>query len=66
MFAFLYNPYFASISLPSTTSLCCLQAQHHEPLLSAWYEVVGSGYANTTYISPAVGVATADAKRKAL
>jgi hypothetical protein len=42
------------------------QAQHHEPLLSAWYEVVGSGYANTTYISPAVGVATADAKRKVL
>lgn len=42
------------------------QAQHHEALVSAWFDVVAKGYANSSYLSSAVGVSTADGKRKAL
>ena len=50
----------------TSLSLSLWQAQHHEELVSAWFEVVAAGYANSSYISPAVSVSTADGKRKAL
>ena len=34
--------------------------------MSAWFDVVAKGYANSSYLSSAVGVSTADGKRKAL
>jgi hypothetical protein len=42
------------------------QAQHHEALVSAWFEVVAPGYTNSSYLPSGVGVDTPDSKRKAL
>ena len=42
------------------------QAQYHEVLVSAWFEMVASSYAHSMYISSTVGVSLPEGKRKAM
>ena len=42
------------------------QAAYHEPLVSAWFEIVSTDYKDSQYISSSDAVTEADARAKAL
>ena len=66
MTLFLHNQVPSSYHTLATVHSVCVQAQHHEALVSAWYEVVSSEYSQSTYLSSSVAVSTEHGKRKAL
>ena len=49
---------------------CCIashaQAAYHEPLVSAWFEIVSTDYKDSQYISSSDAVSEADARTNAL
>ena len=42
------------------------QAAYHEPLVSAWFEIVSTDYKDSQYISSSDAVTEADARANAL
>ena len=43
-----------------------VQAAYHEPLVSAWFEIVSTDYKDSHYTSSTDAVSEADARRNAL
>jgi hypothetical protein len=65
-----YTSYYNYRLIVITVVVCVrvlpVQAAYHEPLVSAWFEIVSSDYKDSHYISSTDEVSEADARRNAL